>query len=108
MIAVANPTREDGKPNPPPKWKRPLWVFSGARGAGKKVKAKELKALVWNARRKWARRVSWMLLVQICRKPGRVFDRRRMRACMGLGGVEYVPTLPSKYKESSSLERVRG
>ena len=50
-IAVANPTRDDGRPSPPPKWKRPCLEFSGARGAGKNTNVIELKALVWKARR---------------------------------------------------------
>lgn len=52
MIAVANPTRDDGRPSPPPKWKRPWREFSGARGAGKNTNVIELKALVWKASRK--------------------------------------------------------
>ena len=65
MIAVAIPTRDDGRPRPPPKWNHPSWLPSGARGVGKNVKVIELKALVWNARRNWASSVRRTLGVQI-------------------------------------------
>jgi hypothetical protein len=52
IIAVARPTREDGSPRPPLKWKKPCRLSSGALGVGRKTKVMALKALVWKARRK--------------------------------------------------------
>lgn len=63
MMAVASPTREEGRPRPPEKWNQPVLVEGGARGVGRKVKVMALKAEVWKARRNWARRVRRTLRV---------------------------------------------
>lgn len=66
MMDVANPTFELGIPRPPPKWKIPSRL-SGARGVGRKVKHRALKALAWNPSKKRATSVRRTLRVQIWR-----------------------------------------
>ena len=109
MIAVARPTRADGKPNPPLKWKKPLRLSSGARGVGRKTNVMALKALVWKASKKWARSVSSTLRVQICRKLARLRGRGggRERATTGLDGTDQGPSV-SRSKDAFRSDWERG
>jgi hypothetical protein len=74
------------------------------------VKVIALKALVWKASRKCASNVIMILRVNICLSPGRLCGRGSggARERIGLDGADQGPTLPSRYKESSSFARVNG
>lgn len=94
IMAVARPTRAEGRPMPPPKWKKPSLLPLGARGVGRNTNVMALKALVWKARRKWANRVRRTLRVQVWRNDGRL-RRTQARARAGLAGADRLVTLPS-------------
>jgi hypothetical protein len=94
MIAVAIPTRDEGRPRPPPKRRNERWFSDGARGFGRKMKVSELKALVWKASRNWTPSVSSTLGVQIARKLGRLcVDGKWWRGRDGVEGRERLVTL---------------